>query len=343
MISFSCDYLEGAHPKILERLLETNLDQTEGYGEDPFCGAARELIRQKIGCPDCAVHFLTGGTQTNLTFIAHALRPWQAVLAADSGHIATHETGAIEATGHKVFTCPAPEGKLTPAHIESALVLHRDHHSVVPKMVYISNATEIGTIYTKTELTALHECCRANNLYLYIDGARLAAALTARGNDLVLEDFPKYCDAFYLGGTKGGALFGEALVIVNPDIAKDFNYSLKQRGGLLAKGRLLGLQFSALLEDDLYLKLAAQANVFCQRLKSAFEDLGFSFLVDSPTNQIFPILPNALISKLRESYSFRDWEMIDADHTAVRFVTSWATTDVMVDTLIDDLRRFCHE
>ena len=343
MISFSCDYLEGAHPKILERLAATNLKQTEGYGEDPHCDAARALICQKIACPDADVHFLTGGTQTNMTFLAHALKPWQAVLSADSGHIATHETGAVEATGHKIYTIAADRGKLTPALLVEALSHHTDHHAVAPRVVYISNATEIGTVFTRRELSALRDFCKAHGLYLYMDGARLASALTAEGNDLHFEDLPKYCDAFYLGGTKCGALFGEALVIVHPELKQDFNYSLKQRGGLLAKGRLLGLQFEALFEDDLYLTLGRHANAACTKLRAAFEKAGFSFMVDSPTNQIFPILPNALIAKLREKYSFRDWEAVDADHTAVRFVTSWATTNAMTDAFAQDLEALLHD
>lgn len=343
MISFSCDYCEGAHPKILEKLVETNRVQTEGYGEDPYCDAAKDLIRKKINCSDCDIYFLSGGTQTNMTFIAHALRPWQAVLAADTGHIATHETGAIEASGHKVYTIPAPEGKLTPEILTSALSVHADHHSVEPKMVYISDSTEIGTLYSKKELETLYAFCKAHKLYLYIDGARLAAALTSDQNDLCLTDIPQYCDAFYLGGTKCGALFGEALVIVNPELTTNFNYTLKQRGGLLAKGRLLGIQFGVLFEDDLYFELGRHANEACARLRQAFIDEGFEFMIDSPTNQIFPILPNTLIKKLRKQYSFRDWDYIDAFHTAVRFVTSWATTDTMIDAFISDIKALCHE
>ena len=278
-----------------------------------------------------------------MTFIAHVLKPWQAVIAAETGHICTHETGAIEATGHKIIAMPTEDGKLTPQLIQAAVDAHTDHHMVAPKMVYLSDSTEIGTIYTKAELSAIRRVCDRNSLYLYMDGARLASALTARGNDLSLTDFPELCDAFYIGGTKCGALFGEALVLVNPALAEDFNFTLKQRGGLFAKGRILGIQFGELFKDNLYLELGAHANALAARLKSAFEDKGFPFLVDSPSNQIFPILPNELITALREKTAFRDQEVIDEGHTAVRFVTSWAMTDAMVDAFIEDLNRLCYE
>ena len=340
---FSSDYCEGAHPRIMEALARTNFEQTEGYEEDPYCDNARALIRKAIDCPACDIYFLSGGTQTNMPFIAHALKPWQAVIAAETGHICTHETGAIEATGHKIIAMPAEDGKLTPQLIQAAVDAHTDHHMVAPKMVYLSDSTEIGTIYTKAELSAIRRVCDRNSLYLYMDGARLASALTAPGNDLSLTDFPELCDAFYIGGTKCGALFGEALVLVNPALAEDFNFTLKQRGGLFAKGRILGIQFGELFKDNLYLELGAHANALAARLKSAFEDKGFPFLVDSPSNQIFPILPNELITALREKTAFRDQEVIDEGHTAVRFVTSWAMTDAMVDAFIEDLNRLCHE
>ena len=238
---------------------------------------------------------------------------------------------------------PAEDGKLTPQLIQAAVDAHTDHHMVAPKMVYLSDSTEIGTIYTKAELSAIRRVCDRNSLYLYMDGARLASALTAPGNDLSLTDFPELCDAFYIGGTKCGALFGEALILVNPALAEDFNFTLKQRGGLFAKGRILGIQFGELFKDNLYLELGAHANALAARLKSAFEDKGFPFLVDSPSNQIFPILPNELITALREKTAFRDQEVIDEGHTAVRFVTSWAMTDAMVDAFIEDLNRLCHE
>lgn len=343
MILFSSDYCEGAHPRIMDALARTNFEQTEGYEEDPHCDNARALIKRAIGCPNCDIYFLSGGTQTNMAFIAHALKPWQAVIAAETGHICTHETGAIEASGHKIIAVPSKDGKLTPQLIQAAVDAHTDHHMVAPKMVYLSDSTEIGTIYTKAELFAIRQACDRNSLYLYMDGARLASALTALGNDLALTDFPKLCDAFYIGGTKCGALFGEALVLVNPALAEDFNFTLKQRGGLFAKGRILGIQFEELFKDNLYLELGAHANGLAARLKTAFEDKGFSFLVDSPSNQIFPILPNELIAELRRKTSFRDQETIDEGHTAVRFVTSWAMTDAMVDSFIKDLDRLCHE
>lgn len=343
MIRFSCDYCEGAHPSILEALGRTNFEQTEGYEEDEYCDNARKLIQEAIGCKSCDIHFLSGGTQTNMIFIAHALRPWQAVIAAKTGHIATHETGAIESTGHKIITMPTSNGKLTTELITQALREHTDHHMVEPKMVYISDSTEIGTIYTKSELEQIHTLCQEKGLYLYMDGARLSSALTAEGNDLTLKDFSLLCDAFYIGGTKCGALFGEALVIVNPELSPNFNFTIKQHGGLFAKGRILGIQFETLFKKDLYLELGTYTNYLCSKLRDAFAEKGIKFLIDSPTNQIFPILPNTLIAALRNNYSFRDWEIVDSQHTAVRFVTSWAMTNAMVDQFISDFKRLCYE
>ncbi|MEG0496145.1 MAG: low specificity L-threonine aldolase [Eubacterium sp.] len=340
MIHFSCDYCEGAHPLILEALCQTNCEQTEGYEEDHFCDHARDLIRDKIACDHCDIHFLSGGTQTNLTFITHVLRPFEAVISADTGHICTHETGAIEATGHKIIAMPGDNGKLNVPLIKKALSDHTDHHMVLPKLVYLSNPTEIGTIYTKAELQAIHSFCHEKDLILFIDGARLASALTAESNDLSLSDYPKLCDAFYIGGTKCGALFGEALVIIKPQLAEHFNFTLKQRGGLFAKGRILGIQFEQLFKDHLYTDLGAHTNRLANRLKVALENAGFDFWVDSPTNQIFPILPNKLIENLRKDYAFRDQCVFDSDHTVVRFVTSWAMTDEMVDAFIKSLNKY---
>lgn len=327
MYSFKNDYSEGAHPRIMQALLDTNLEQTDGYGTDPHCERARALIREKIACPEADVHFLVGGTQANLTVVAAALRPYQAVVAAHTGHVCVHETGAIEATGHKVVSMPSPDGRLTPAMVEEACGLHTDEHMVQPKMVYISDSTEVGTLYRKAELEALHDTCRALGLYLFLDGARLSAALTAETNDLSLPDLARLCDVFYLGGTKCGALFGEAVVIVNDALKPDFRYLIKQRGGMLAKGRLLGIQFESLFEDGLYLELGARANRLGMRMKRAISESGFSFASDSYTNQQFAVLPDALVEALGGHYKFERNGKPDAGHTVVRFVTSWATDE----------------
>lgn len=339
MYSFKNDYSEGAHPRIMQALLDANLEQTDGYGTDPHCERARALIREKIACPEADVHFFVGGTQANLTVIAAALRPYQAVLAAHTGHVCVHETGAIEATGHKVVAMPSPDGKLTPAMVEAACSLHTDEHMVQPKLVYVSDSTEVGTIYSKAELTALHDVCRARGLFLFLDGARLSAALTAETNDLSLEDLARLCDVFYLGGTKCGALFGEAVVIVNDSLKPDFRYLIKQRGGMLAKGRLLGIQFENLFADGLYFELGAHANRLGMRIKEAFAQAGFPFASDSHTNQQFPILPDELVDRLAENYKFELNGKPDERHTVVRFVTSWATGEDAVERFSADLRR----
>ena len=339
MYSFKNDYSEGAHPRIMQALLDTNLDQTDGYGTDPHCERARALIREKIACPEADVHFLVGGTQANLTVVAAALRPYQAVVAAHTGHVCVHETGAIEATGHKVVSMPSPDGRLTPAMVEEACGLHTDEHMVQPKMVYISDSTEVGTLYRKAELEALHDTCRALGLYLFLDGARLSAALTAETNDLSLPDLARLCDVFYLGGTKCGALFGEAVVIVNDALKPDFRYLIKQRGGMLAKGRLIGIQFESLFEDGLYLELGARANRLGMRMKRAISEAGFSFASDSYTNQQFAVLPDALVEALGGHYKFERNGKPDAGHTVVRFVTSWATDETAVERFAADLRR----
>lgn len=339
MYSFRNDYSEGAHPNVMARLLETNQEQSVGYGEDSYCEQARKQIRDLIQCPSCDVHFLVGGTQANLTVIAAALRPYEAVIAVESGHINVHETGAIEASGHKVVTVSGERGKITPQKIRAIVAQHEDEHMVKPAMVYISNATEIGTIYTKAELEAIYTLCQELDLYLFIDGARLGAAIAAQDNDISFADLPKLCDVFYIGGTKNGALFGEALVIVNNALKKDFRFMIKQRGGMLAKGRLLGLQFSALLEDGLYLQLAAHANAMAQKLQAAMKECGIAMLVETSTNQIFPIFPNTLKAELEKEFAFQKWETMDETHTAVRFVTSWACDEQQVDACIAAIQR----
>ena len=343
MIRFESDYLEGAHPRVLQALLDSNLQQTAGYGEDPWCGKARELIRGLCSAPDADVHFLVGGTQTNTTVIAAALRPHQGVVSADSGHISTHESGAIEACGHKVLPLPSDKGKITAGQIEALYHAHwndsNHEHTVQPGMVYISNPTESGTLYSKAELTAISEVCRRLSLPLFLDGARMGYGLAAEENDLTLADYAQLCDAFYIGGTKQGALFGEALVLTAPALKKDFRYFIKQHGGMLAKGRLLGLQFCTLLEDGLYLELARHANTLAKKLRDGFARLGYDFLFPSPTNQQYPILPDSLLKKLEARYSWCFWEKVDDEHSAVRFCTSWCTEESAVDALLRDVEK----
>lgn len=337
MIYFRNDYSEGAHPKVLQALVETNLVSTPGYGCDEYCACARELLRERFACPNADVHFLVGGTQTNLTAAAAFLRPWEAIIAADTGHIAVHETGAIEATGHKVYVVPGVDGKLTSDAIRTAVRDHQtgtEEHMVLPRMVYVSDSTELGTIYTRAELQALSDTCRELGLYLYLDGARMAMALTAQGNDLVPEDFAQLCDAFYLGGTKNALLFGEALVIVNNALKPYFRNVMKQHGGMLAKGRLLGVQFAAILQDDLWLQTARHANELAQRLAAALTAMGVPLYAASPTNQVFPIFTNAQVEALRQNFSFEFIARVDENHSAIRFVTSWATRPEDVDALI---------
>lgn len=336
MYSFRNDYSEGAHPRVLQALMDTNLEQTVGYGLDPRCEAARETVRRLCAAPDADVHFLVGGTQTNLLVVEALLRPYEAVVAAHTGHINVHETGAIEATGHKVCAVPSPDGKLTPALVESAVNSHSSEHMVLPRLVYISNTTELGTVYTKAELTALRRCCDENGLLLYLDGARLGSALTSPENDLTLPDLAALTDAFYIGGTKNGALFGEALVLTVPN--DHFRWHIKQRGAMLAKGRLLGIQFQTLLEDGLYFDIARHANELAFRLRDGIAALGYPFPVPSPSNQQFPVLPNGVIDRLRAlGYAFETDHAVDEVHTCVRFVTSWATPERAVERFLKDL------
>jgi len=341
MIRFECDYLEGAHPLILKRMEETNFEQTAGYGEDPFCAAAREKIQALCGGGDVEVHFLVGGTQMNFTVISAVLRPHQGVLAATTGHINVHETGAVEATGHKVLALPSGDGKICAEQVRMAYEAHwndKDHeHMVQPGMVYISQPTENGTLYSKEELRALHDVCKELSLPLFLDGARLGYGLMSEANTLTLEDIAGLTDVFYIGGTKVGALFGEAVVICNPDLRRDFRYFIKQHGGMLAKGRLLGIQFDTLFTEGLYFEIAKRADELAMRLKRAFVKRGYGLRFDSYTNQQFPILPNDHIEKLKEKYSFAFWEAVDEKHSAVRFCTSWATKEEAVDGLIRDI------
>ena len=335
---FECDYGEGAVQKIIERLGETNLEQTCGYGLDDHCERARALIAKHLGNADADIHLMVGGTQVNLTVIAAALRPWQGVIAAHTGHINVHESGAIEATGHKVLPLQGKNGKITAGQIDACCTAHwadtTHEHIVQPAMVYISQPTEYGTLYTKEELTEMRFVCDKHHLMLYIDGARMGYGLTAEGNDVSLEDLAALSDAFYIGGTKVGALFGEALVITNPLLKTDFRYIMKQRGGMLAKGRLLGIQFECLFEDDTYFEISKHANSQAARLRRAFQSKGISFLIESPTNQLFPVLTEAQMAALEKDFAFSYWEKVDENHHCVRFCTSWATKAEAVDRLI---------
>ncbi|WP_121966570.1 low specificity L-threonine aldolase [Myroides sp. N17-2] len=336
MYSFKNDYAEGAHASILYKIVESNLVQQAGYGEDDYTKEAKQLIKNKIGNQDASIFLVSGGTQANLLVISSILRTHQAVIAPQTGHIFANETGAIEATGHKVIAVPPTNGKITAQDIERTYGEYGLRpHVVEPKMVYISNSTELGTIYTKAELEAISVMCKQLGLYLFIDGARLGHALMAEDNTLTLEDIASLSDVFYIGGTKNGALFGEAIVFSNTELATYFDYNLKQRGALLAKGRLLGIQFLELFKDDLYFDLAKYANTMAARLTAAFKAKGYSFLVDSTTNQIFPILPISLIEKLNKEYDFFTWKVIDDKHAAIRLITSWATHERIVTEFIE--------
>jgi len=338
MYFFKNDYSEGCHPQILEALTRTNLKQTVGYGLDPYCEEAARLIRAAADCPDAAVHFLVGGTQTNQTALAAFLRPHQCALAAETGHINVHETGAIEATGHKVVTLPGEDGRLTPELVRAMVAGHPDEHMVKPGLVYLSQSTELGTVYTKTELAALSDCCRELGLYLYVDGARLADALACEGNDVTLPDLARLCDAFYIGGTKCGALFGEALVIVRDELKTDFRYLLKQRGGMLAKGRLLGVQFGELFRDGLYWEVGRHAVSLAQRLQAGLVELGLELQVQSPTNQIFVRFPAGLLPRLSECCAFEVSAPPEGGRAVIRLVTSWATREEDVAGLLAELK-----
>ena len=338
-ISFRNDYSEGAHPRLMQALANAGAEQHPGYGMDRHSQRAAELIRNACAQPQAAVHLLVGGTQANLVSLAAFLRPHQAVIATVQGHIATHETGAIEATGHKVLTVPSTDGKLTPQAIAPLLAEHNNEHMVQPRVVYVSQSTELGTIYSRAELQALADYCRAQDLLLFVDGARLGVALTAPGNDLDLPTLAALADAFYIGGTKNGALLGEALVIVNPALQADARYLIKQRGALLAKGTVLGAQFRELFEDGLYLQLAAHANAMAQRLSQGLAAAGAEFVIASPTNQQFVVVTAAQLQVLEQHYEFERWEARADGRIAIRFVTSWATRAEAVDALCRDFAK----
>lgn len=341
MYNFKNDYSEGAHQRVLDAIAAINLEGNVGYGDDPYCQRAADLIRERFSCPDAAVHFFIGGTSANFTTIAAALKTHEAVIAPSTGHINVHEGGAVEGAGHKILPCTNPDGKIRPEDIEYWVNLCGDTAMVLPKMVYISNSTEVGTIYYKAELEAISECCRKHGLYLFLDGARLGTGLTAPGADLELEDISRCCDAFYIGGTKNGALMGEAMVLVNPELQPHFFRVMKQKGAVLAKGYLLGVQFEALLKDGLYWENACWANCMAAKLKNGLQEMGFEFFVDSPTNQIFPTIPNKLIPALDLLCRYEVWCKGENDCTVVRLVTSFATKESDVDGLLAHLKALC--
>ena len=338
MVYFTSDYTEGCHERILQRMMQTNLEQTPGYGTDYHCMNAARYIKAECGREDVDVHFLVGGTQTNLTLIDAALRPHQGAVCAESGHIHVHETGAVEATGHKCMTLPSSDGKITAEQVANLVHLHRIdesmEHTVQPGLVYISNPTEYGTIYSKAELERLSAVCRENGLFLFLDGARLGYGLRCRENDVTLADLANLCDAFYIGGTKVGALFGEALVLTHPALKRDFRYLIKQHGGMLAKGRLLGIQFETLFEDGLYWQISDHALRMADTLRAALMNAGLPMQVQSPTNQLFPIVPDTLLAKIREKYAVTYMNRVDECSSCIRLCTSWATRE-------EDVRAFC--
>lgn len=336
---FTNDYSEGAHINILNALLKTNLNQEIGYGNDSFCEKAKKLIKEKIKNENADIHFVSGGTQANLIIISSVLRPHEAIIAASTGHINVHETGAIESTGHKICTVETKDGKLTVKDIQSVLKIHEDEHMVKPKMVFISNSTELGTIYKKEELKAISKFCKENNLYLHLDGARLGSALMSRDNDLTLDELSSLVDIFYIGGTKNGALLGEAIVINNDKLKEDFRYHIKQKGAMLAKGRLLGIQFVELFKNNLYFDLANHANKMAYKLSDSLKDLGYEFLTEPTSNQIFPIMANEIIEKLENRYGFNIERKIDENKKAIRLVTSWATEEKAVDEFINYMKE----
>lgn len=333
MLYFRNDYGAGAHPAVLEALIKTNLELTPGYGTDPYCRKAEETVRGLCGAPDAAVHFLVGGTQVNKTAISAFLRPYEAVVAAASGHICVHEAGAVEQDGHKILTVPSSDGKLSPALLREAAGGVVNEHTTVPRLAYLSNTTELGTVYTREELRALRTACDELGLLLYCDGARLGSAMDAGGTSFV--DYGETCDAFTIGGTKNGLLFGEALVIVNPALQPCFRNCMKQQGAMLAKGRLLGVQFDTILREGLYLELASQANRQAKRLASGLESRGIPLLVPAESNQVFPVFPDGAVAALGEHAEFEVERKIDPSHTCIRFVTAWHTAEEDVDALLE--------
>ena len=341
--SFKNDYSELIHLKVLSKLGSISGVQFDGYGLDGFTEEAKRLIREKINQPDAYVHLVSGGTQANLIVLSSILRPHEAVISCETGHIFTHETGAIEATGHKICAVAGVDGKLTVEDIDGVVKSHTDEHMVKPKVVFVSLSTEVGSVYTKGELTAISNYCSDHALYLYLDGARLGAGLASLACDLTYHDIARLTDAFYIGGTKNGMLCGEAIVISNKNLQEDFRYHVKQKGGLLAKGASLGLQFIPMFEEknqdgeDLYDQLAHRANRVAMKLADGIKSLGYEFYTEPETNQIFPIFSFEILDKLHELYGFYDWAEVGEGKMAVRLVTSWATPEEMIDEFLKDL------
>ncbi len=339
MYSFRNDYSETAHPRILQAMVDTNMSQPEGYGYDEHSKNAIAYMKEKLQRDDVDIHFVSGGTQANLLAIAGALRPFEGVICTDKAHIHTHEAGSIEATGHKLLVEFSADGKLTVDMIKHALKVNSAEETPCPKLVYISNATELGTVYTKAELAALYNCCQENKLYLFIDGARIGSALAWEGSGMTMAEYPAVCDAFYIGGTKNGALMGEALVIVNDELKAGFRRNMKQRGAILAKGKVLGIQFEELFKDDLFMQLATHANKMADKLRGGIAACGHGFLVETQSNQLFPIFPNNVLQTLEKEFVAPAWDVeIDDSHTCVRMVTSWATDEVQVDKFLELLK-----
>ena len=369
MIYFRSDYSQGAHPKVLEALNSTNPEHTDGYGIDPHCEHAAAIIREMTGLPDCGVHFMTGGTSCNVTVIAAALRPYESVIAARTAHIYVHETGAVEGTGHRVTAVPGVNGKLTAELILQAYREGEDEHTVMPRMVYLSQPTETGTLYSRLEMQSIAALCRELGLLLYVDGARLGSALCSAENDLSLQELAGLCDAFYIGGTKNGALFGEALVIRNQELNDHFRWMIKHQGGMLAKGRLLGVQFEALLAPYpggtdaqsieagaemlcpdrvgineyrcLYFDIARHENRIADRLRKGLREAGFGFYCDTSTNQVFPLLPLAPVEELEKDFFFHRWAPEQDGLIPIRLVTGWGTTEAEVDAFLMQVQQYC--
>lgn len=335
MYSFKNDYSEGAHPQVLEALTRSNLSQLAGYGLDPPSLKVVARIRELVKDRDAAVHLIAGGTQTNLLAISSFLRPHEACITPATGHIAVHEAGAIEATGHKLLTIETAEGKLTTGQLSPVLAEHQGEHMVKPRLVYISNPTELGTIYTGAELATLYHYCQKNNLWLYLDGARLGSAICVPGSGLNFETIYQNCDAFFIGGTKNGALLGEILVLKKHALATEYRYLLKQRGALLAKGRILGIQFAELFRDNLYLQLASRANQTAQYMVEKLTACGCHFQLNSPTNQIFPIMHRRIIEQLSQHFDFYTWQQLANDQAVIRLVTSWATPVTQAQAFVE--------
>ena len=334
---FRNDYGEGAHPIVMQRLMETNLEHTCGYGMDDYSLRAQALIREKCGRPDAQVHFVIGGTSANLIALSAFMRPYEAAVAAEGGHINVHETGAIEGSGHKVLIAASREGKVTPEGLRAVCRQHTDEHMVRPRVLYISQPTEIGTVYSKAELRALREVCDQFGMVIYADGARLGSAIESRECDVTLRDMAALCDCFTIGGTKNGLLFGEAMVVANPALQKDFRYMIKNRGGMLAKGRLNGLMFLTALEHDDYFAWARHANAMADVIREAMARAGIEVFQQTTTNQVFAVLTAAQEEKLAQGFEFERWELLPDGRVAVRFVTSWATTQEEAKALADAL------